>query len=66
MSARDKRDKREYKSAQTLETKAPTMLSELERENIFIRKNVLEWLKRCAYDQHGLASKPTPAILLCS
>ena len=28
--------------------------------------SVVEWLKRHAYDQHGLGSKPTRAILLCS
>ena len=27
---------------------------------------VVEWLKRRARDQHGLGSKPTRAILLCS
>ena len=27
--------------------------------------SVVEWLKRRARDQHGLGSKPTPAILLC-
>ena len=27
--------------------------------------SVVEWLKRQAHDQHGLASKPTHAILLC-
>ena len=27
--------------------------------------SVVEWLKRRAYDQHGLGSKPTCAILLC-
>ena len=27
---------------------------------------MIEWLKHCAYDQHGLGSKPTRAILLCS
>ena len=26
---------------------------------------MLEWLRRRAYDQHGLGSKPTRAILLC-
>ena len=26
---------------------------------------MVEWLKRRAYDQHGLGSKPTQAILLC-
>ena len=30
----------------------------------FIR-SVVEWLNRQAYDQHGLNSKPTHAILLC-
>ena len=28
--------------------------------------SVVEWLKRRARDQHGLGSKPTRAILLCS
>ena len=28
--------------------------------------SVVEWLERCACDQHGLGSKPTRAILLCS
>ena len=28
--------------------------------------NLVEWLKRHAYDQHGIGSKPTRAILLCS
>ena len=28
--------------------------------------SVVEWLKPRAYDQHGLGSKPTRAILLCS
>ena len=28
--------------------------------------SVVEWLKRRACDQHGLGSKPTRAILLCS
>ena len=27
--------------------------------------SMVKWLKRCAYDQHGLGSKPTCAILLC-
>ena len=27
--------------------------------------SVVDWLKRRAYDQHGLGSKPTRAILLC-
>ena len=27
--------------------------------------SVVEWLKRRAYDQHGLGSKPNRAILLC-
>ena len=27
--------------------------------------SVVEWLKCRAYDQHGLGSKPTRAILLC-
>ena len=27
--------------------------------------SVVEWLERRAYDQHGLGSKPTRAILLC-
>ena len=27
--------------------------------------SVVEWLKRCAHNQHGLGSKPTRAILLC-
>ena len=26
---------------------------------------MVEWLKYCAYDQHGNGSKPTCAILLC-
>ena len=26
--------------------------------------SVIEWLKQCGYDQHGLGSKPTRAILL--
>ena len=28
--------------------------------------SVVEWLKRRAHNQHGLGSKPTRAILLCS
>ena len=28
--------------------------------------SAVEWLKHRAYDQHGLSSKPTCAILLCS
>ena len=28
--------------------------------------SVVKWLKRRAYDQHGLGSKPIRAILLCS
>ena len=28
--------------------------------------NVVEWLERRAYNQHGRGSKPTCAILLCS
>ena len=28
--------------------------------------SMVEWLKRCAYDQHSLGSKPTRGILLCS
>ena len=27
---------------------------------------VVEWLERCAYDQHDVGLKPTRAILLCS
>ena len=27
--------------------------------------SVVKWLERRAYDQHGLGSKPTRAILLC-
>ena len=27
--------------------------------------SVVDWLKRRVYDQHGLGSKPTRAILLC-
>ena len=27
--------------------------------------SVVEWLKRRAYDQHGLGSKPNRALLLC-
>ena len=27
---------------------------------------IVEWLKRRAYDKYGLGSKPTRAILLCS
>ena len=27
--------------------------------------SVVEWLKRRAYDQHGIGSKPTRVILLC-
>ena len=27
---------------------------------------MVEWLKRRAYNQHGLGSKPTRAILLCA
>ena len=27
--------------------------------------SVVEWLERRAYDQHGVGSKPTRAILLC-
>ena len=29
-------------------------------------RKVVEWLKRRAQDPHGLGSKPTQAILLCS
>ena len=28
--------------------------------------NVVQWLKRRTYDQHGVGSKPTSAILFCS
>ena len=28
--------------------------------------SLVEWLKRRAYDQHGLGLKPTRAILLCT
>ena len=63
MSAQDKRHKREYKIAQTMETKAPTTMSESEQENISISKNVVEWFKRCASDQDGRGSKPTCAIV---
>ena len=34
-------------------------------ENIFFVVSVIECLKRRAYDQHGLGSKPTRPILLC-
>ena len=27
--------------------------------------SVVEWLKCCVYDQHGLSSKPTPTVLFC-
>ena len=30
------------------------------------KSSVVKWLKRRAYDQHGLGSKLTRAILLCS
>ena len=36
----------------------------LKNSAIFVG-SVVEWLKRHAYDQHGLGSKPTRAILLC-
>ena len=29
------------------------------------RGSVVEWLKRRAYDQHGLGSKPICNILIC-
>ena len=32
---------------------------------IISTRSVVEWLKRRAYDRHGLDSKPTRAILLC-
>ena len=32
----------------------------------FIVGSVVEWLKHWTDDQHGLGSKPTCAILLCS
>ena len=33
-------------------------------KNIFVG-SMVEWLKRRAYNQHGLSSKPLRAILLC-
>ena len=33
--------------------------------SIFIAGSVVKWLRRRAYDQHGLGLKPTRAILLC-
>ena len=47
------------------------MLNETEKFcKFFINKaffvgSVIEWLKRCACDRHGLGSKSTRAILLC-
>ena len=32
---------------------------------VFGGSSMVEWLKHQAYDQHGLSSKPTCAILLC-
>ena len=30
-----------------------------------IVSSMVEWLRCCTYDQHGISSKPTCAILLC-
>ena len=35
------------------------------RIQIIVVGSVVEWLKRSAYNRHGLGSQPTRAILLC-
>ena len=36
-----------------------------EKHDKTIVNSMVKWLKHCAYDQHGLGSKPTQAIMLC-
>ena len=43
-----------------------SFLVEGRSKSIFTVGSVVEWLRRRAYDQHGLGSKPTRAVLLCS
>ena len=47
---------------------APLLLAHLANPRLFAlfhMVSVVEWLKRRVHEQHGLASKPTRAILLC-
>ena len=48
--------------------RSSVMLKQWERRNNFVTKqagSVVEWLKCCDCNRHGLGSKPTCAILFC-
>ena len=42
------------------------IISRIRTAGIYNINSVVEWLKHRTDDQHGLGSKPTCAILLCS
>ena len=53
---------------QVIEIKVHTLSPYVRLKQVLNRDHVgsvVEWLERRAYDQHGLGSKSTPAILLC-